>query len=65
MEMAEKDGVSGPAITPYLMKAVGRETGGKTIEANMSVLVSTAELAGHLAKAYSQLKATIVEPEFA
>lgn len=53
MISAEKDGIRGPAITPYLMKAVGKATQGKTVKANMSVLISTAELAGHLAKAHS------------
>ncbi|MBS0350934.1 MAG: pseudouridine-5'-phosphate glycosidase [Proteobacteria bacterium] len=53
MVSAEKDGIKGPAITPYLMKAVGKATGGKTVKANMSVLVSTAELAGRLAKAHA------------
>lgn len=53
MLMADRDGISGPAITPYLMKAVGKATEGKTVKANMSVLISTAELAGRLAKAHA------------
>jgi len=53
MILAEKDGISGPAATPYLMKAVGRATKGKTVEANMSVLISNSELAGRLAKAHT------------
>jgi len=53
MIMADKDGIKGPAITPYLMKAVGRATQGRTVKANMSVLISTAELAGRLAKAHA------------
>ena len=54
MIMADKDGVKGPAITPYLMKAVGKATQGRTVKANMSVLISTAELAGSLAKAHAE-----------
>ena len=53
MIMADKDKISGPAITPYLMKAVGRATAGRTVKANMSVLISNAELAGHLATAHA------------
>lgn len=50
---AENNGVRGPAITPYLMRAVGKATQGRSINANISVLISTAKLAGELAKAYS------------
>jgi len=54
MVLADKDGVRGPAITPYLMKVVGKATEGRTVKANMSVLISTAELAGRLAKAHAE-----------
>jgi pseudouridine-5'-phosphate glycosidase len=50
---AEKDGVSGPAISPYLMKAVSKATAGRSVKANMSVVISTSELAGRLAKAHT------------
>jgi pseudouridine-5'-phosphate glycosidase len=50
---AEKDGIRGPGATPYMMKAVGRATEGRTVKANMSVVISTAELAGKLAKAHA------------
>ncbi|MFA6060551.1 MAG: pseudouridine-5'-phosphate glycosidase [Taibaiella sp.] len=53
MILADRDGIRGPAITPYLMKAVGKATEGKTVKANMSVLISTAELAGRLATAHA------------
>jgi pseudouridine-5'-phosphate glycosidase len=54
---AERDGVSGNALTTYLMRAVDRATEGRSARANMSVLVSTAELAGRLASAYAHLVA--------
>ncbi|MFE6775087.1 pseudouridine-5'-phosphate glycosidase [Streptomyces sp. NPDC057702] len=54
---AEKEGVQGPAITPYLMKAVSRATEGKSAEANRAVLISTAAVAGELAVAHAQLVA--------
>ena len=56
MVQAEKDAVKGPAITPYLMKYVSKMTEGRTVKANMSVLISTAEVAGFLAKAHAGLK---------
>ncbi|MGY3803468.1 pseudouridine-5'-phosphate glycosidase [Pigmentibacter ruber] len=52
MIAAEHAGIKGPMATPYLMKAVAQATAGKTVKANMSVLISTAELAGRLAKAH-------------
>lgn len=54
MIQAEKEGISGPSATPYLMKAVGRATEGRTVKANMSVLISNAELAGKLAHAHAE-----------
>ncbi|RBQ20939.1 pseudouridine-5-phosphate glycosidase [Spongiactinospora rosea] len=51
---ARRDGVSGNAITKYLMRAVDELTGGRTAEANMAVLISTAEAGGRLAAAYAR-----------
>jgi pseudouridylate synthase len=50
---ADKDGVRGGALTKYLMRAVERTTEGRSARANMSVLVSTAEVAGRLAVAHA------------
>lgn len=51
---ADRDGVSGQAITKYLMRAVDRATEGRSAKANMAVLVSTAEVAGELAAAHAK-----------
>jgi pseudouridine-5'-phosphate glycosidase len=51
---AERDGVRGNALTKYLMRAVDKATEGRSAQANMSVLISTAELAGRLAAAYAE-----------
>jgi pseudouridine-5'-phosphate glycosidase len=56
MVAAEDDGVSGNALTKYLMRAVDRATEGRSAKANMSVLVSTAELAGRLAAAHARYR---------
>ncbi|GIH05174.1 pseudouridine-5'-phosphate glycosidase [Rhizocola hellebori] len=50
---ATREGVSGNALTKYLMRAVDRATGGRSSKANMSVLISTAELAGRIAVAHA------------
>jgi pseudouridine-5'-phosphate glycosidase len=57
MDAAERDGVRGNAITKYLMRAVDRATGGRSAKANMSVLVSTAGVAGRIATAHALLRA--------
>jgi pseudouridine-5'-phosphate glycosidase len=48
---AERAGVTGPALTPYLMKAISRATGGASAEANRAALIGTARTAGRLAVA--------------
>ncbi|ATZ92582.1 MULTISPECIES: pseudouridine-5'-phosphate glycosidase [Dickeya] len=50
---AEREGIRGPGATPYLMRAVAKATQGRTVKANMSVLISTAALAGKLARAHT------------
>ncbi len=44
-------GVSGPALTPFLLAAVQRATGGRSLAANLALLESNAALAGELAAA--------------
>jgi pseudouridine-5'-phosphate glycosidase len=50
---AERDGVSGQAITKYLMRCVDAVTEGRSARANAAVLVSCAEVAGRLAAAHA------------
>ena len=50
---AEQDGVRGQDLTKYLMAAIDTATGGRTAEANLAVLLSTAETGGRLAAAYA------------
>lgn len=49
LERARKDGVRGAAVTPYLLAAVARETGGRTLETNLGLLEANARLAGEIA----------------
>lgn len=57
MADAERAGITGNALTKYLMRAVDRATAGRSAAANMSVLISTAELAGQLAVAHARVAA--------
>jgi pseudouridylate synthase len=49
LEEADRAGVTGNAVSPFLLKAVGRATGGRTAKAGRSLLLSTARLAGEFA----------------
>lgn len=53
MSLAEREKIKGNAITKYLMRSIDKETNGKTANANMSVLISTAEFGGKLAATYA------------
>jgi pseudouridylate synthase len=55
---ADRDGVRGNALTKYLMRAVDRATRGRSAQANMAVLINTAEVAGRLAAAHARLGVT-------
>jgi pseudouridine-5'-phosphate glycosidase len=50
---AQRAGISGPAVTPYILGAVSSATKGRTSAANRAVLLSTSALAGEVAVALS------------
>jgi pseudouridine-5'-phosphate glycosidase len=47
-------GVTGPAVTPWLLAAVARASGGRTMEANLALLERNAQVAGEVAVALSR-----------
>jgi pseudouridylate synthase len=49
LELADADGIRGAAVTPYLLAAVERETGGRSLEANLGLLEANAALAAEIA----------------
>lgn len=50
---AEQQGISGKGVTPFLLSELARRTGGKTLRANLALLVHNAAFAGALARAYA------------
>lgn len=50
---AEAAGIRGKRVTPFLLEELARNSGGKTFEANIALLVDNARLAGRIAVAYS------------
>lgn len=50
---AGHDGISGPAITPYLLDRLHRATGGASLAANVAAVRNNVSLAGDLARAWA------------
>jgi pseudouridine-5'-phosphate glycosidase len=48
---AREEGVRGKEITPYLLDRLARESGGRTLEANIDLLIANAGLAARIAAA--------------
>jgi pseudouridine-5'-phosphate glycosidase len=53
-EAADRNGVRGKAVTPFLLSCVAERTGGASLEANLALLESNARLAGEIAVAASR-----------
>lgn len=51
LAMALASGIHGPAMTPFLLAAVERETGGRSLVANLALLEANADLAARIATA--------------
>ena len=52
LQLAQKEGVRGPATTPFLLAHVARATRGESVEANKALLVNNAVWAARFARAY-------------
>jgi pseudouridine-5'-phosphate glycosidase len=48
---AEREGVRGQAVTPFVLAFLHRESGGRTLRANRELIIGNARLAGELAAA--------------
>jgi len=51
--IAEREGVRGKAVTPFLLSCLSERTDGESLEANLALLESNARLAGEVAAAPS------------
>jgi pseudouridine-5'-phosphate glycosidase len=47
---ADREGIGGPALTPYLLRALGEMTEGRTLDANVALLEQNARLAAQIAR---------------
>lgn len=50
LEEARRSAISGAAVTPFLLAAVERATGGRSLDTNLGLLEANARLAGEIAK---------------
>jgi pseudouridine-5'-phosphate glycosidase len=53
LEGAERQGITGKDVTPYLLAHLHRETGGASLRANVRLVVRNARLAAEIAAALS------------
>jgi pseudouridine-5'-phosphate glycosidase len=51
LEEADKNNITGPAITPYLLQKVNKETKGKSMRVNIALLKNNARIAAKIASA--------------
>jgi pseudouridine-5'-phosphate glycosidase len=54
LEDARRSGIRGAAVTPYLLAAIERSTGGRSLRANLGLLEENAALAGTIAVALAR-----------
>ena len=53
---ATRQGVSGKAVTPFLLARLAEATGGRTLRANVALLAMNARVAAEVAVAYARLR---------
>jgi pseudouridine-5'-phosphate glycosidase len=52
--LADKKGIKGKKITPFLLETIGKLTGGKSLEANIQLVFNNAKLAAKIAVAFAK-----------
>jgi pseudouridylate synthase len=57
-EEARRQGVTGKALTPFLLARLVEATGGRTLRANVALLARNARVAAEVAVAYARLRAS-------
>ncbi|HDP78215.1 MAG TPA: pseudouridine-5'-phosphate glycosidase [Mesotoga infera] len=56
LKSAETNGISGKALTPYLLSRLAELSSGKTLDANISLLINNAALGGRIAASLGEEK---------
>lgn len=56
MQAADEAGITGKAITPFLLSRVSEITAGRSLAVNIGLLVQNAQIAAHIAAALTQIR---------
>ncbi|HXH95681.1 MAG TPA: pseudouridine-5'-phosphate glycosidase, partial [Gaiellaceae bacterium] len=56
LRAAHAEGISGPAVTPYVLAHLHRESAGRTLHANRALVAENARLAGEIAVAAAAVR---------
>ncbi len=54
---AEEQGVTGPAVTPFVLAVLHERSGGRTLQVNRELVLANAQLAAEVAVAYARISA--------
>ena len=54
---ADEQGVTGPAVTPFVLAFLHEQSGGRTLEVNRELVLENAQLAAEVAVAYARIAA--------
>jgi pseudouridine-5'-phosphate glycosidase len=57
LEEAKRANISGAALTPFLLDHMTRITEGRSLEANVALILNNARLGGEIARAFAALPA--------
>jgi pseudouridylate synthase len=60
VESVEASGVQGKGVTPFLLQDMARRSGGRTLQANIALLMANADLAARIAIAYSATRSAFL-----
>jgi pseudouridine-5'-phosphate glycosidase len=55
LEAADQEGITGPAVTPFVLGQLHERSGGRTLRVNRELVVANAGLAAEVAVAYARL----------
>jgi len=53
IQLADEQGVHGPAVTPFLLSSIAELTQGRSLRANLSLLVNNARVGARIARAFA------------
>jgi pseudouridine-5'-phosphate glycosidase len=62
LQLAAEQGITGAALTPFILQHIEKLTHGKSLEANISLVLNNAIIASKIAKDYLNIKSGLSRP---